>query len=466
MRSRAFLLLSLTLLLAALGSRSSFGQLIFPGETPAPSSRASEPDSENGMGEAPRVTVTKPKPVYTLSERDPRIRTLKPFQELVDAAPAGSVLKPPPGQYAGPVTVNKVLTIDGDGKVTIDAGDRGTVFTLEADGATLRGLHLTGSGSSHDTDDSCLDVRGNHNTIEKLVIDSCLFGIDLKQSDDNVVRGNTIRSKPFDLGVRGDGIRLWYSRRNLIEGNQIIDSRDVVAWYSHDNTFRNNIGKRSRYSIHFMFANRNVVEGNQFYDNSVGVFLMYTEGGAVRNNVFSHATGAAGMAIGFKDSSGTLVEGNTIIYCAVGIGSDMSPFQPGTKITIRGNRIAYNGIGIRFNSELGGNEMLGNDFEGNITDVSYGSPGGTAAERNTWRGNYWDNYQGFDRNHDGVGDTPYEMFAYANSIWMEIPNARFFQLTPAMELLDFLERLAPFSTPQRLLKDDAPRFQPALGGGP
>jgi nitrous oxidase accessory protein len=383
---------------------------------------------------------------------------------LIDAAPSGAVLKPSPGRYAGPAVVTRPLTIDGGGEVTIDAGDRGTVFQLKTDGATLRGLHLTGSGASHDTEDSCLDVRGNHNTIEHLVIDNCLFGIDLKQADDNIVRANSISSKPLELGLRGDGIRLWYSRRNLIEGNRITDSRDVVAWYSHENVFRDNIGRRSRYSLHFMYAFDNIVEGNQFYDNTVGVYLMYTERGIIRHNIISHATGAAGMAIGFKESSGTLVEGNTIIYCATGIGSDISPFQPGTKITIRGNRIAYNGIGILFNSDLGGNEMLDNDFEGNITAVAYGGGGGRAAGHNHWRGNYWDDYQGFDRDHDGVGDTPYEMFAFTDSIWMETPAARFFQLTPAMELLDFLERLAPFSTPDRLVKDDAPRIQPMAAG--
>jgi nitrous oxidase accessory protein len=459
MRLRAFLFLFLALALTVACGGISFSQPIGVSEN----SPITE-DAANSMG-APRVNIDRPKPVFMLSQRNPRIYGFQPFQDLVDAAPAGSVLKPPPGQYAGPVTVTKPLTIDGGGKVTIDAGDRGTVLILKTNGATLRGVHLTGSGDSHDTEDSCLDVRGNHNTIENLTIDNCLFGIDLKQSDDNVVRGNTVRSKPLSLGLRGDGIRLWYSRGNLIEENQVVDSRDVVAWYSHNNIFRNNIGKRSRYSLHFMYASNNVVEGNRFYDNTVGVYLMYTEGAVVRNNVFSHATGAAGMAIGFKDSSNTMVEGNTIIYCAIGIGSDTSPFQPGSKIIIRNNRIAYNGIGIFFSSELGGNEILGNDFEGNLSHVVYGAPNGAATKHNYWNGNYWDDYQGFDRNHPGVGDTPYKLFAYADSIWMEIPAARFFQSTPAMELLDFLERLAPFTTPDTLVTDNAPRFRPALGGG-
>ncbi len=112
----------------------------------------------------------------------------------------------------------------------------------------------------------------------------------------------------------------------------MVDSRDMVAWYSNDNIYRGNIGMRSRYSIHFMFANNNIVEDNRFYDNAVGVYFMYTEGGVLRNNLISHATGATGMAVGFKEASNTVIEGNEIIYCAVGIGSDLSPFQPDSKI--------------------------------------------------------------------------------------------------------------------------------------
>jgi nitrous oxidase accessory protein len=418
-----------------------------------------EPQGDVPAGMGARANVDRPKPTFMLHERDKRVHGLKPFQDFVDKAPAGSILKPPPGNYAGPVTINKPLTIDGGGQVSIDSGDRGTVMVLDASDSTIRGIRLTGSGDSHDTDDSCLDVRGNHNTIENLELDNCLFGLDLKQSNNNTVRGNSIRSKDRELGVRGDGLRLWYSNDNLIEKNKIIDSRDMVAWYSHKNVFRDNIGKRSRYSIHFMFANDNVVERNEFYDNAVGVYFMYTEGGLVRDNIISHATGATGMGIGFKEASGTIIENNEIIYCGVGIGSDLSPFQPDSTIEIRGNRFAYNGTGIMFNSETGGNNMIDNVFEGNLTQVAYGGHGdNNNSPKNVWRGNYWDDYQGFDRNADGVGDKTHELYAYADQIWMELPIARFFRSSPVMELLDFLERLAPFSTPDLILRDEKPRF--------
>ena len=151
---------------------------------------------------------------------------------------------------------------------------------------------------------------------------------------------------------------------------------------------------------------------------------MYTEGGVARNNIISHATGATGMGLGFKESSDILLENNEIIYCAVGVGSDLSPFQPDTTIRFVNNRFAFNGIAIQLTSELGGNEMHGNTFEGNLTDMYQAGRGDGV--KNKWNGNYFDTYQGFDRDEDGYGDTAHEEYAYADQIWMEIPNARFF----------------------------------------
>lgn len=426
------------------------------GITPEGLDRPATKGSSADFSTAPRVNVDKPVELIPLYMRDKRIHGLKPLQALVDAAPEGSVLSLPAGHYAGPVLLRKPLSIVGEGLVIIDGGDKGTVFIVETNRAVLSNLTITGSGESHDSDDACLNVRGHGNTFEKLNIDSCLFGIDLKQSDHNIVRNSRVRSKPFDLGVRGDGIRLWYSNHNLIENNLVTDSRDMVAWYSNNNIYRGNEGRRSRYSIHFMFANNNIIEDNRFYDNTVGIYFMYMEGGIARRNIISHATGATGMALGFKESSDILIEDNIIIYNAVGIGSDLSPFQPETTIRFNRNRFAYNGIAVQLTSELGGNQMRDNIFEGNLTDVFQGGRGD--GNKNLWEANYFDNYQGFDRNHDGYGDTPHENYAYADRIWMEFPDARFFKTSPVLELLDFLERLAPFSSPELQARDARPRI--------
>ena len=192
--------------------------------------QARGPGSGADFSTAPRVDVHKPVQLIPLYLRDKRIHGLQPFQELVDKAPEGSVLKVPAGHYSGPVHLKKRLTIEGEGEVVIDGGDKGTVFVLETNEATLRNLTITGSGESHDSDDTCLNIRGHGNLVENLNIADCLFGIDLKQSDHNIVRNNKVRSKDFELGVRGDGIRLWYSHDNLIENNLVTDTRDMVAW--------------------------------------------------------------------------------------------------------------------------------------------------------------------------------------------------------------------------------------------
>jgi nitrous oxidase accessory protein NosD len=56
--------------------------------------------------------------------------------------------------------------------------------------------------------------------------------------------------------------------------------------------------------------------------------------------------------------------------------------------------------------------MADNIFEGNLTHVA--QAGRNTNSLNQWRGNHWDDYQGFDRDGDGVGDTPYELYSYAD----------------------------------------------------
>ena len=154
------------------------------------------------------------------------------LQPLIDATPAGETLVPAPGVYRGPLLITRPIILDGQGQVTIDSGGKGSVVVLQTDGATLRNLHLTNSGESHNDIDAGVQVRGRFNIITDNTIDNCLFGVDLQQSENNIVRRNRISSKPAELGQRGDAIRLWYSFHNRIIDNEISNSRDTVVWYS------------------------------------------------------------------------------------------------------------------------------------------------------------------------------------------------------------------------------------------
>jgi nitrous oxidase accessory protein len=381
---------------------------------------------------------------------------LKPFQPFVDAAQAGDEIRPPPGTYAGPVAVNKALTINGQGHVTIDGGGKGTVVTLAANGATLMGLKIVNSGDSSNDVDAAVHVRGQGNIVRDNVIENVLFGIDLEQADGNVIRRNKISSKPVTLGLKGDAIRLWYSNGNRIEDNTVFNSRDLVVWYSNNNTILRNQSHSNRYGLHLMFANANLIEDNRFYNNSVGVSLMYSDDVKLFGNDIMSSPGPSGTCLSVKESSVVMAKKNNIVYCAIGINIDVSPYQPDTLNIFEGNRIAYNDTAIMFLSDWKDNEFLGNIILGNITQVTVN--GGGSANRNRWEGNFWDDYEGFDRDKDGTGDKPYRLNNYAGRVWIDKPWARLFKGTPLLEVLDFLDRLAPFSEPVLLVQDERPQL--------
>lgn len=388
---------------------------------------------------------------------EPAPRDAAEIQAMLDAAEEGAVVTPPPGRYVGHVQVTKPLVLDGAGKVTIDAGGKGSVLLVRTNNATVRNLHLIGTGEDHNGEDAGIQVRGDNNVVKDNRIEDALFGIDLQQSYHNVIRRNFISSKKLELGMRGDSIRLWYSDDNLLEDNEIRNSRDFVLWYSKRNRVTGTIHTGGRYGMHFMFSMDNIVENNRFENNSVGISMMYDQGDVVRNNVISHSVGATGTCISMKEASAVTIVGNEILYCANGLFFDVSPFQPDTVNVVEDNRIAFNDIAISFLNDWQGNEFRRNRLESNITEVAVF--GGGSAKRNVWDGNSWDSYEGFDRDHDGVGDTPHREWGYAGRVWMDVPNTRFFKGTAVLEVLDFLDRLAPFSEPTMMLEDAHPKIR-------
>ncbi len=372
-----------------------------------------------------------------------------PLQLFVDLTPTGGVLRPPAGTYSGPVVIGRAMTLEGDGKVTVDGGGQGTVVTIRADGVTLRGLRLTNSGSTYDGVDAGLLIEADGALIENNVVEGTLFGVHLKQANGNVVRGNRISSAPEDRNLRGDAIRLWYSNENLIESNEIVHARDLLFTNSADNRIVGNQVTESRVGMQFVFAPGNVVEGNSIDGNETGIIVLYSEGLTIRGNRLWNARHFSGAALALKESSQVVVESNEIVHCAVGVQAN-APTHPENILHLRGNRFAYNDIATYFYGEKGGHVVEDNTFEKNFVDVAVSHP--LASRGNEWRGNY--------RDRDGIGDQPHELHQYADRIWLDRPLTRFFRGSLALELIDFLERLAPFSEPASLLRDPQPRMRP------
>ena len=387
------------------------------------------------------------------------------LQQAIDNAPEGAIIKLPKGIYKGNIVINKPLTIDGIDKNAIIQGDgTGNVITVRSSNVTLKNLTIRGSGRNSDTIDSAISVKDSFSVaiLNNRIKDS-LYGIDFEKVNMSKIEGNFITSKEgVDLGLRGDSIRLWYSNENSIADNTIFKSRDMVFWYSSGNRIENNNGSYCRYSLHFMYAGKNLVQNNTFDHNSVGIFFMYSNGTTAISNTIKNSIGF-GVGIGMKESSNFKILNNTLIHNARGFYIDDSPFQPGSVNIYENNNVLYNSIGIQLHATRQKSLFYNNALKGNMEAVLNDTPN-SKIYLNEWRGNYFDDYEGFDRNKDGIGDIAYINKAYADKLWLYNTSIKFFYGSPIMSLLNFLAKLAPFSEPEILLKDDFPQIKGVYHG--
>jgi len=381
------------------------------------------------------------------------------IQPLLDALHPGDVLKLKAGFYYGPGHIKTPnVTIDGQGHATISGRNNKTVLYVEADGVTIKNMHIIESGDSPDQIDCGIkltkikDFKIINNRIE-----NTLFGIDVFWSNKGLIKHNDITSiagKP--KGLKGDAIRLWYSKNVLVQENHWHEVRDMVVWYSSENQFIGNYGKNNRYSIHFMYSHKNQVSHNHFSTSSVGVFLMYSEETIMNNNLIEGTQGVTGMCLGMKETSSNQIIDNKFLYSARGVYIDVSPFVPWKTNTYSGNEIAFCNTAIEFLKDQEGNVFTENMFHDNLTQVFI--QGGGTANRNKWIGNYWGDYAGYDKDDDNVGDFPYKIYEYHAKLWRFKKDIKYFYGTPILSILDYLEKLAPFSKPQFILRDNKPVF--------
>ena len=381
------------------------------------------------------------------------------LQPLLDRLQPGDTLKLEPGLYYGPAFIRTPrVVIDGQGKATLTGRQVRSVLHIEADSVTVQNLHIIDSNDSPDKIDCGIKIKKvKHFKLLNNRIEETLFGIDVFWSEDGLIQHNDITSiarKP--KGLKGDAIRLWYSKRIVIQENDWHQVRDMVVWYSQENKFIGNFGEGNRYSIHFMYSHNNQISHNHFTNSSVGVFLMYSEETIMNNNLIENSQGVTGMCLGMKETSSNQILDNKFLYSARGIYIDVSPFVPWKTNTIVGNEIAFCNTAIEFLKDQEGNLFRNNMFHDNLTQVFV--EGGGGANRNKWIENYWDDYAGFDRDGDNIGDFPHRIYEYHARLWRFNPNVKFFYGSPILSVIDYLEKLAPFSKPQFILKDPKPIF--------
>ncbi len=387
------------------------------------------------------------------------VRAARVLQVLLDAAPAGSVLCLAPGEYAGPLRIGAGVTLWGPRDAVIRSSGAGTTVRLEANGATLLGTTVDGSGERFDLLDAAVRVEGTDVRVEGVRIRNAMFGLLAEKSRQVLLRGNEVEGNPGQtLGMRGDGIRLWETSDSRVEDNVVRDSRDVVIWYSNRNLLLNNRIERGRYGTHLMFSDGNRIEGSHYVGNVTAIFVMYSHDVEIRDNLLADSGGAAGMGLGLKESGHLDVRRNLIVHNTVGVYIDTSPLDENDRNVFEGNLFRLGDVGVIFHSSEVHNAFLENDFRD--LQASVRVEGGGDALGVTWRGNYFDDYAGYDLDRDGVGDLPYESRSLASELTARVPALAFFHGTPALGLVEAIGRIVPLFEPRLILVDPAPRVAP------
>ena len=161
-------------------------------------------------------------------------------------------------------------------------------------------------------------------------------------------------------------------------------------------------------------------------------------------NNFINNWGDGSYGLLLKDISFSKIKHNRFHSNTVGIFLDGA-----TKIDFYRNDFENNGWGMKINANCMENRISGNNFINNTIDVS---TNGTMV-MNSFKGNYWDKYDGYDLDKNGVGDVPFHPLSLYSYLVENNPSVMLLFRTFIMDLLDKTEKIIPSLTPESFVDD-------------
>ena len=387
------------------------------------------------------------------------------LQATIDAAPDGAVIVVDGGSWP-PLTITRPLRLVGQNWPVIDAKAQGTGITIAASDVSIESFDVRNSGRSFDKEDSGIYFEGERTQVLNNRLTEILFGVNGATGHDSVIAGNYIEGQAgISEGLRGDGIKVWYSHRVQIHHNHVTKSRDLLVWYSNESRVYENLVTDSRYGFHFMNSDDGEASRNQMVNNSVGIYIMYGKRFAIRDNLLQNSRGPSGHGLGLKEVDGFEVIGNVIYNNRIGIYNDNSPFSMNAYGIFHHNLIAYNDSGIGVLPSARANIYYQNSFVENLEQVSVMGEG-PLSEQNTWnqngQGNYWSDYTGYDADGDGIGDVPFRSAAMSEQLRRSHPQLQLFRFSLAETAVDFAADAMPLFESASLLEDVHPLVRPVL----
>lgn len=353
----------------------------------------------------------------------------------------------------GNIVIDKNIILLGENFPIIDGEKKYEVFTITGSGITIRGFQIQNSGQSAMNDFAAIKVIDATNiVIENNKVINSYFGVHFSNSSFIVVRNNAVNGIPTTEQNTGNGIHLWKCNNALIDNNHITGHRDGIYFeFVTRSTIRNNRSEKNiRYGLHFMFSNNDHYLKNTFSNNGAGVAVMYSQKVRMEGNKFELNWGPSSYGILLKDITDSHIQNNTFYKNSVGIHMEGS-----SRIDASKNIFKENGWGIKVQASCDDNNFYSNNFLGNSFDIA---TNGTMM-LNKFYNNYWDKYEGYDRNKDGFGDVPYHPVSMYSMIVEKNPNALILLRSFIVSLFDKAEKAIPSLTPEDLT-DDNPVIKP------
>jgi nitrous oxidase accessory protein len=349
-----------------------------------------------------------------------------------------------------PLVISKPLTLRGEEGAVIDGESKYQVITVNhVDGVTIEGLKIQNSGASFIEDLSGVKVLESHNC--KIINNYFLnttYAVYLEKSENCQIQNNKIEGFALDEIKSGNGIHLWNSSDNVIEGNFVSGHRDgIYLEFSKNGLIKNNkIRKNIRYGLHFMQSNDTLYQKNIFTENGAGVAVMYSRKIKMIENKFLKNNGPSSYGLLLKDISDSFILRNEFLDNTIGI------YMEGTNRSLfMNNQIRDNAWGLKIMGDCEADEFKKNNFIGNTFEVVTNS----SHSLNTFKNNYWSQYDGYDFNGDGVGDKPHRPISLSSIILEKVDSAYVLLNSFFFRLIDEVERALPEMITDELI-DEAP----------
>lgn len=351
------------------------------------------------------------------------------------------------------ILVDKPLYIQGMDWPVIDGNDQGEIIKIVADSVTIDGLFIINVGTSYTSDWAAIRVtKSEHFVIRNVVLEKLFFGIYLEKSKNGIVYNNKIIGDATDEYNSGNGIQLWYSHNVVVSNNIVQKVRDgIYLEFSDDIEIKNNISTENlRYGLHFMFSNNDSYTDNRFENNGAGVAVMFSKHIEMKGNTFINNWGPSSFGLLLKEINDAEIHDNHFVENTVGISIEGS-----NRITYEGNEFKGNGWALKVRGACYGNHFTENNFLNNSFDLSYNSK----VNDNTFSGNYWSGYTGYDLDRNGVGDVSYRPVKLFSYIIHRTPETIVLLRSLFMDIIDFSEKVSPVFTPNELV-DEKPLMKP------